>query len=139
MRKIRINKRQETRDIIVYLVLGVCTTLVNVAVYWLCYEKCRVANVPSTAVAWVVSVAFAFLTNKPWVFHSRSWKAGTVLREGVKFFWWRFATGVVDVAGMYLFVDVLHANGTLMKFVLNIIVVILNYLFGRFLVFGRRV
>ncbi|MCD8289635.1 MAG: GtrA family protein [Prevotella sp.] len=138
MRKIRINKRQETRDIAVYLILGVCTTIVNVAVYWLCYEKCRVANVPSTAVAWVVSVAFAFFTNKPWVFHSPSWQPGTVLREAAKFFWWRFATGVIDVSGMWLFVDIMHFNGTLMKLMMNVIVIILNYIFSRFLVFGRR-
>ncbi len=126
------------KSIIIYLVLGVCTTVINVVAYYLCYEQIGISNVLSTIIAWVVAVLFAFLTNKPFVFGSHSWALGLVLAEGVRFFGCRLGTGMIEVVGMYLLVDILHLNGTLMKLLINVIVIILNYVFSKFLVFDNK-
>ncbi len=126
------------KSIIIYLLLGLCTTIVNVVAYYLCYVCICISNVGSTIIAWVIAVFFAFLTNKPLVFNSHQWSPSLVMVEGAKFFVGRLATGTLDVVGMYILVNLLHFDGTLMKFLLNIIIVMVNYIFSMFVVFNKK-
>ena len=126
------------REQILYLVFGGLTTLINMAVYALCYEVLGWANVPSVIAAWVLSVLFAFVTNKLWVFESRSMDMKTLLREGIPFFGCRLATGVLDVGIMYLAVDCLGWHATLWKLISNILVIILNYAASKLLIFRKK-
>ena len=126
------------RSYILYVVFGALTTLVNMAVYALCYQVAGIANVPSVIIAWVVAVAFAFVTNKLWVFESKSFSAETLKREIPTFFGARIATGVLDVGIMYLAVDVLNGNATIWKLISNIIVIIINYFASKLLVFRKK-
>ena len=113
------------RSIILYVVFGAMTTLVNMAAYWLCYNVIGIPNVPSTIIAWVLAVSFAFVTNKLWVFDSKSWDAKTLRHEIPTFFGARLLTGLLDVGIMYVTVDVLGWNGMVWKLVSNVIVIIL--------------
>ncbi len=123
------------KSIIAYLVLGVCTTVVNVVTYFLCYELANIPNVISTIIAWVAAVTFAFLTNKPLVFESKDWSWGVVYPELLKFYGCRIATGIIEVVGMFVLVDLFLFNGTVMKLLINILVIILNYIFSKLIVF----
>ena len=129
---------QKYRDVILYLFFGGCTTLVNMGVYALCYELLGVPNVPSVAIAWLLAVVFAFITNKLWVFDSKSWDRGTVKHEAGSFLAARAATGLLDVLIMYLAVDVMGWNGTVWKLISNILVVILNYIASRLFIFRKK-
>ena len=71
------------KDLIPYCFFGVLTTLINWAVYKLFYDGLGVPNVPSTVVAWVLAVAFAFITNKIWVFDSKSADIKAVFKESL--------------------------------------------------------
>lgn len=128
---------EKYRGVILYLVFGVLTTAVNVAVYWLCYEVLGVANIPATALAWVLSVAVAYLTNKLWVFESRSFAPAVLWPELGKFVAARAATGLLDLAVMFLCVDVLGGPGTVIKLASNVLVVVLNYVFSKLLIFKK--
>mgnify|MGYP000697766045 FL=1 len=119
------------------LFFGVMTTIVNVAVYSLFYEVLSIGNILSTVVSWGLAVAFAFVTNKLFVFESRSLKAKTVLKEVTNFILCRVGTGLVEVIMMYVFVDILSYNGTIMKLLTNIIVIILNYVASKLIIFQR--
>ena len=126
------------RSYILYIIFGALTTLVNMAVYALCYQAAGIANVPSVIIAWIVSVAFAFVTNKIWVFESKAFNAETLKREVPAFFGARIATGVLDVGIMYLAVDVLQGSATIWKLISNVIVIIINYFASKLFVFRKK-
>lgn len=126
------------RGIIAYVFFGVLTTVINVAVYYFCYDICGMPNLLSTAAAWVVAVAFAFVTNKLFVFESRSWHGIQPLKEAAGFVGCRLSTGVAEMLIMYVFVDRLQFSGTVMKLISNVIVIILNYVLSKLLVFRKN-
>ena len=121
-----------------YLVFGVITTVVNIVTYYLCYELGGVANVPSNVIAWAVAVAVAFVTNKLWVFDSKSFAPGVALPELWKFVSCRLVTGVMDTAIMWVGVDVLGGPGTAVKVGSNALVVVLNYVFSKLIIFKDK-
>ena len=122
-------------SIIMYIVFGVLTTLVNIVTYNVLYYGCHVSNVASNIAGWVLSVAFAFVTNKIWVFESKTTGAKDLFREAVSFTMGRLATGVMDLGIMYLMVDVMTQNAFIWKIISNVIVVILNYVISKLWVF----
>ena len=124
-------------DIISYLFFGVLTTLVNYAVYLPCYNLLGWSAALSTAVAWVVAVAFAYLTNKPFVFKSHDWSAKTVVPELAAFVVCRVGSGLLETAIMFVTVDVLGWNGNWMKLIVSVLVVILNYVGSKLFVFKK--
>ena len=126
------------RGLILYAVFGALTTVINIAVYALCYRALRLPNVPSNVIAWILAVLFAFVTNKLYVFESKSLDRGTVLRELVSFVSARLATGLLDLAVMFVGVDVLHGPDLVFKVGSNVIVIILNYVLSKLVVFRKK-
>ena len=126
------------RSLILYAVFGALTTLVNMASYWLCFNVLGIPNVPSTAIAWVLAVCFAFITNKLWVFDSPSFDMKIMAHEVPSFFGARLATGLLDVLVMYLAVDVMKWNSTLWKLISNVIVIVLNYIASKLVIFRKK-
>jgi len=125
------------KDIILYLLFGGCTTLVNVISYWICAHMLSIGVMPSTVIAWILAVLFAYVTNRKWVFHSEANGTNEILGEMAKFFGARIATGIVDWACMYIFVDVLGLNDVIIKILSNIVVIILNYVASKLIIFKK--
>lgn len=126
------------RDVIPYAFFGVCTTLVNMGVYWLCAHPAQLPVVPGTVIAWFLSVLFAYLTNRKWVFHSTAVTRREIRREIVSFYSCRIATGVVDWVCMFVCVDLLHMNDMVIKIAANIVVIVLNYFASKTVVFQKK-
>ena len=124
-------------DILVYLVFGVMTTAVNYIVYLPCYNLLGLSATVSNVIAWVVAVAFAYLTNKPFVFRSHDWSAKTVVPELTKFLGCRLGSGLLETAIIFLFVDLLHFDGNILKLITSVLVVVLNYIGSKLLVFKK--
>lgn len=124
-------------DVITYLVFGVLTTLVNYVVYLPVYNVLGLSAAVSNAIAWVVAVAFAFLTNKPFVFKSSDWSAKTLVPELTKFVGCRVASGAAETLILLLAVDILGWNGNLWKLLVSVLVVIMNYFGSKLLVFKK--
>ena len=124
-------------DILVYLVFGVLTTVVNYIIYLPCYNLLGFSASVSNMVAWVVAVAFAYLTNKPFVFRSHDWSAKTVVPELTKFVGSRIASGALETLIIFVTVDCLLWNGNVMKLVTSVLVVIMNYVASKLLVFRK--
>ena len=121
-----------------YGIFGVLTTLINIITYAACYDYFHIDNVPSNIIAWILSVLFAFITNKLYVFESKSMEAELVFHEFTKFVSARLATGLLDLAIMYIAVDVMHGPAVIFKVIANIIVIILNYVLSRVVVFRKN-
>ena len=126
------------KSIISYAFFGVCTTAVNVTSYYFCFNVAGISNVVSTVIAWVLAVLFAYITNKLWVFESKSFERKVLVKEIPAFFGCRLATGVLDVVVMYMAVDVMYSNGTVWKIISNILVIIINYVASKLVIFKRR-
>ena len=125
-------------DVVSYLFFGVLTTLVNYAVYLPLYNWLHLSATASNTVAWVVAVAFAFLTNKPFVFGSHDWSAKVVWPELTKFVGCRIGSGLAETAIIFVTVDCLSWNGNLWKLLTSILVVILNYIASKLFVFKEK-
>ena len=132
-----INLMEKYREILVYLVFGVLTTVVNYIVYLPCYNLLQISAAVSNVSAWAAAVTFAFLTNKPFVFQSRDWSAKTVVPELIKFLGTRIGSGAVETLSLLITVDMLGLNGNLWKIVTSVMVVILNYIGSKLLVFRK--
>lgn len=128
---------EKYKSIIMYAIFGVLTTLVNLSVYHVCYKQICLLNVPSTVIAWFLAVAFAFVTNKLWVFESKSLDRKTLFYEISTFIGCRLATGILDVGIMYIAVDVLKWNAILWKLVSNVLVIIINYVASKIIIFKK--
>ena len=124
-------------DIVTYLFFGVLTTLVNYAVYLPCYNWLGLSAAVSNVIAWVVAVAFAYLTNKPWVFKSHDWSMKTVGPELAKFVACRVGSGVLETGIIFVFVDLMGFDGNVFKLITSVLVVILNYVGSKLLVFKK--
>lgn len=125
-------------DVIIYLVFGVLTTVVNYIVYLPCYNLWGFNASYSNLIAWVAAVAFAFLTNKPFVFRSHDWSAGVVIPELVKFVGTRIGSGAMETGILFLAVDLAGMNGNVCKLLTSVLVVILNYIGSKLLVFRKK-
>ena len=126
------------KEIILYVFFGGCTTLVNIIVYYVCAHPMSLATVPSTVIAWILSVAFAYITNRIYVFESRSKVYMAVLREIVSFVSCRLLTGLMDMAIMFVCVDLLGLNDLVIKILSNVLVIILNYIASKCLIFRKK-
>lgn len=126
------------KSFIAYAFFGVCTTLVNLLSYKLFYFVIGIKNVPATILAWLFAVLFAFITNKLWVFDSKSFTPKVFLRELTMFFIFRIATGVLDVAIMWFTVDKMKWNAMVWKLISNILVIVLNYVASKLVIFIKK-
>lgn len=129
---------QKYKDIIPYAIFGVLTTLVNVIVYWTSARLLGLGVMPSTVIAWILAVLFAYITNRKWVFHSTAVTAAEIRKEIISFFVCRLATGVLDWACMFIFVDLLRLYDVAIKVLANILVIILNYVASRLVIFKKK-
>lgn len=125
-------------DIISYLFFGVCTTIVNYLIYIPCYNFWGMSATVSNVTAWVVAVAFAYLTNKPFVFRSHDWSSKTVIPELTKFVGCRIGSGAAETVILFLTVDLLGWNGNIWKLMTQVMVVVLNYIASKLVVFRKK-
>lgn len=124
------------RQILLYGIFGVFTTAINIVAF-IVLEKIMpylVANV----IAWIVSVFFAFFTNKYYVFESKSFTTSIWLRELWEFILARASTGLIDFVGMFVLISCLQVNALCSKVVLNIIVIVGNYILSKYWIFRRN-
>ena len=138
MIKLVLRLMKKYQSLISYAVFGVLTTVVNIVTYSICYNRMGIGNTPSNVIAWILAVAFAYVTNKLWVFDSKSWEFQVLKREILAFISCRLATGVLDIVIMFVCVDLLGMHAMLMKILSNVLVIVLNYVFSKLIIFKKN-
>lgn len=131
------NLLKKYEDILSYLIFGVLTTVVNYLVYLPLYNFTGLSAAACNVIAWCAAVIFAYLTNKPFVFKSYDWSLKTVIPEAAKFVATRIGSGALETFIIFLTVDMLNWNGNVMKLVTSVLVVIINYVGSKLLVFRK--
>ncbi len=144
------------KEIITYIIFGVLTTLINWTAYVILADICGFSVLVSNFLSWVCGVIFAFITNKLWVFNSKSFAPKTILKEAAGFISSRAVTGVLEIFGVPLLAKtgfdtvfykaaqslgltfpVFFTDGIYSKLSFAVIVVILNYVFSKLIVFKK--
>jgi putative flippase GtrA len=131
------------REIINYLIFGGGTTVVSLATYALFVQGFHMGILWGKAFSWVCAVTFAFVTNKLWVFDSKARDGKTLLREAAGFYGSRVATGLIELGGLPLLMKLgldqalFGVEGFAANLVVTVVVIILNYILSKFLVFKK--
>ncbi len=140
---LKLFQRSLSREIVLYLVIGVLTTGVDYLVFWLVNEPLKAAVSPTqaalwaTAAGWAAAVLFAFVTNKLIVFRSRDLTRRTVLREAASFFAARAASGLIVLFLMWLLVDRLRFNEYYSKILTSVFNIVFNYAASKLFIFRQ--
>ena len=130
-----VNIYKKYKSIINYLFFGISSTIINIITYQLCYKIFEIKNIPSNIIAWIITILFAFITNKLWVFKNDVNDFKGIFKEFVVFIGCRILTGIFDMIIMYIGVDLLSFNSLIIKMLSNIIVITLNFIFSKLIIF----
>ena len=125
------------REMINYLLFGVLTTAVNIVSFWLLDSGLELDYKLSTAISWIVSVIFAFVTNKLYVFNSKSIDTRSVFKELLSFVFFRWLSLIIDLLTMIVLVEFLKLDSLFAKIIANVFVVIFNYFASKYVVFKK--
>ncbi len=143
---------EKYKELISYVFFGVLATIVSLVSFKV-FDAIIGAKLYllSNVISWLITVIFAYFTNKLWVFESKSWKADVVIKELIEFFGARIFSLVVESAGLWLLVDIMHMgkiswdifdfnlNGNMIaKIIMQVVVVILNYVFSKLVIFRHK-
>ena len=126
------------KAVVIYLIFGVLTTVVSYAIYFPLYNLMLWPATLCNILSWIGAVAFAFVTNKVFVFHSKDWSVKQVSSELFKFVGSRLASLVVETAMIFVTVELLHMDGNVVKIVASVLVVIMNYITSKLIVFRKK-
>lgn len=125
---------EKRKELLNYIVFGVLTTLINILAYQI-LSMVGVSTLTANGIAWILSVLFAYITNRKYVFDSHSENR---IQECLKFYGSRISTGILDMAGMWMLVDIFHFRGMVSKVGMNVVVIVLNYIFSKVFVFKHK-
>ncbi|RHW48537.1 GtrA family protein [Bombilactobacillus bombi] len=126
-------------DVISYLIFGGLTTLINLLVFYELYTWHHILGYQAAnVIAWLLSVIFAYLTNKQFVFNSHQSSKKAVLKELESFFFFRFLSLIIDMGILKVGIGIMQANSLIVKLLDNIIVVIANYVFSKVFIFKEK-
>jgi putative flippase GtrA len=127
------------KEIIYYLFFGGCTTIVNFISYYVPARVFGIEEIVSNIIAWIISVLFAYTTNKIFVFESKTTTVQDLLKEMFSFIFARFFTGALFDVGLFaLMLKVFHINDIITKITTQVIVVILNYICSKLIIFKKK-
>ena len=128
------NLDKKYREIVNYIIIGGLTTVVSLASYYILrifIDSYMIA----TVISWILAVSFAYITNKTFVFQS---KEKNVLKEFAKFIASRLTSLLIELLSMYVLVDIIKINDKISKLIVQFIVLVLNYLFSKLIVFKKE-
>lgn len=125
-------------DVLRYIFIGGCTTLVNLVSYYILRTATNLNLNVANIISIIAAILFAYFANSILVFRSEADSLQEKLGEFVKFIGARASTMVIEVGGVWLMADVIKMNDYIAKFVIQFIVLVLNYIFSKFFVFSKK-
>ena len=131
------NLYKKNKEIINYLIFGGLTTLVSILTYALFAKIFLINYLISNVLSWIIAVMFAFITNKLYVFESKSKDNKNVVKEITNVFFFRIVSLIIEMIIMYVFVDLLSIDDLITKIIAQIIVILSNYIFSKVFVFKK--
>ena len=125
-------------EFVSYLFVGGATTGVNVVCYWAATRLLGLDVLPGNCVAWLVAVIFGYWANKTFVFKTHSPDLAALAKEAISFFSMRLVSLGMENVLMFFTITMLHLNDMVMKPLINLLVIILNYVFSKMIIFKKK-
>lgn len=119
-------------EILTYIIFGLLTTVVNIAIFLFFTEVLKINYIISNIIAWFLSVLFAYITNRIWVFESTN---DNIIKELSLFYVGRVFSGVVDTLLLYILISIFSVGVFTSKIIVQVLVIILNYVLSKVIVF----
>ena len=126
------------KEIIKYGIFGVLTTVINYVSYILFTRLFGIDIFISNSLAWILSVIFAFITNKLIVFESKKFTFKIIIKEGISFTVARILSLLLDMLILYIMSDLMGISDLIVKIISNIVVIIVNYILSKFIIFKNK-
>ncbi|WP_027108241.1 GtrA family protein [Lacticigenium naphthae] len=126
------------QEIIHYGLFGILTTVVNIGTFYLFETILSFPYLFANAIAIFISIVFAYVTNKKYVFKTQTTSLKQTVTEFLYFFGFRLISGLFDMGSMFLLVDGLNLGTNLSKVLTQFVVVVSNYLFSKFFIFKEK-
>ena len=126
--------KKDLKELISYIVVGGCTTLVNFIIYWLLIKLVHQGWLVANVISWIGAVIFAFFANRQYVFKSEN----DASKEAYQFFMLRLATLVVESALLFIFIQLFSLDEMISKIFVSIVTVVSNYVFCKFRIFVKE-
>ena len=125
-------------ELIMYIIVGVCTMIVSLVSYFIMANTLQMYYQAANIISWVLAVAFAYVTNKKYVFKSPYTSVQATTKELVSFVSCRVASLLVEILSMFFFVQVCQIDDNIVKLMNQVLVTVLNYIFSKFWVFRKE-
>lgn len=130
-------KKFVTRETVSYVIVGILTTAVNLISFDLFCNKLGINDLIANIIAWILAVTFAYITNNLIVFRSGIAKKTKELQKIIKFFSARLVTLGLEEAGLLIFVTFLKFPNMIIKLMLGVLVIIVNYILSKLFIFNK--
>lgn len=128
---------QKLRELFAYGVVGASVTVLDIGLYALFSHSLQIPLILANVLAFVLANIYAFFANKLLVFHSSSFSRAVVLPEAVEFFSVRGASCLINSGLLYVGVNFMDLPDMPVKISANIIIIVLNYFFSKFVIFKK--
>lgn len=125
----------KNKEVINYLIFGLLTFAVSMVTYYL--SRLIFDYVVSNIISWILAVLFAYITNKLFVFESKTNNLKEIINEFIKFIGGRIFTLILETLILYLMVDLMHINDMIVKLIAQVIVIITNYILSKLIIFKK--
>ena len=122
------------KEQILYLVFGGLTTLINIIVFFITNKVLNISWQISNILAWFFAGLFAYIVNRKFVFESKN---ENVLKEMISFFFFRILSLFIDMAVMFIFIDIIKLDSAISKLLVQFIIVVVNYIFSKLIIFNK--
>lgn len=126
------------KESIFYLIFGGLTFITNIITYTLCTRILNIDILISNCIAWIISVLFAYVTNKFFVFESKKINIKFLIKELSSFVSCRLLSGIIEMILMYTMISLMSLNDFIVKIITNVVVVILNFIFSKLIIFKNK-
>jgi len=126
---------EKVKEIINYIFFGALATIVNILSFYIFDTIFNWQYLIANVISIIVSILFAYVTNKIFVFESKTETRQALIQEFTSFISFRLLSGLIDMLVMWMLVDILTVDSLIAKLFTQIIVVVLNYIFSRFIIF----
>ena len=121
-----------------YLIFGGLSTFINIIIFALCIKILSLPTTISNVIAWIITVLFAYITNKIYVFKEKKDNIKELVEECISFFAARVLTLIIETFLLWILIDKLHYNEIIMKIISNILGIILNFIFSKTFIFKKN-
>ncbi len=135
MKKLCLKLWDRYKDIFWYCFFGGLTTLVNIAVFYVFSDVIILHYMIANAIAWIVAVLFAYVTNRTWVFKSKTKGFSNILIECITFMGFRLLSLGMEMIILFVMIDMIGMDQMITKLVTQIVVIVANYVFSKWIIF----